>query len=150
MTIATDRTEEKPDIRWVYAPLIVFVVVSLWLIPSGVIVLLSGEIDWEWIAYTPMIVAVANWGLLALFIVMFGKAKKEWPLVGSVQTAMWCSLLLMLIPCVVVIGYPFAEPSGGMGQGLAAALIVTPILQPILGVIGWFVGRGVYRSRHRA
>lgn len=52
MTIATDRTEEKPDIRWVYAPLIVFVVVSLWLIPSGVIALLSGEIDWEWIAYT--------------------------------------------------------------------------------------------------
>lgn len=88
MTIATDQTEKKSRIRWTYAPLIAFLVVSLWLIPFVVIAVLSGEIDWEWIAYTPMIVAVANWGLLALFIVTFRKARQEWPLVDSVKTAL--------------------------------------------------------------
>jgi hypothetical protein len=84
MTIEPDQKDEKPRIPWAYAPLIAFIVVSFWLVPFGVIAVLSGsEVGWEWIAYTPMIVGVANWGLLALFIVTFGKAKKEWPLVAD-------------------------------------------------------------------
>lgn len=139
---------------WTYVPLVAFVVLSL---PLLSMLLFAPVADWEqrdltYYATFLFICFGPNWPFVALYVGTIRAAKKEFPSVGSVRTAMWFSLAAMLIPIGLVwLLFLTADYSvRGMAEGMAFILIYTllgfVVLLPILGLIGWFTGRWIYRK----
>ncbi|WP_439409776.1 hypothetical protein ACNJX9_17880 [Bradyrhizobium sp. DASA03076] len=92
----------------------------------------------------PVFSAIANVSFILLSKISAWQARKEWPHLVSVKTAMWFSLIAMCIPnTVLFIGTPqemiLKAPNAGQGSGLAIVGLFLTV--PIFGLVGWFVGR---------
>lgn len=168
--------------RWRYAPLFAWAVSSLWIclpllsevwwrgfpnyLPRGSYVLQVIEMFLGMI----LLLAVVNWAFVALFLVVVDRDRAlnapsdpsvQGSSVGSVRSAMWCSLGAMMIPAglLMLLTY-YMEHFGpqGRGSGIGAGITIMAFLalqflvQPILGLIGWFAGRSSYRiyRQHRS
>jgi hypothetical protein len=150
--------------RWTYAPLVTWVVCSLW--PSvlllfdilrgvplpygGIATLLKAVLEFV------LVLAIANWAFVRPFFVVRRKAKERQRLSIGLQAAMWFSLVAMLIPTgllMLLLYYlTYYLPHGrgsdiGNGIVLMFALLIQVLIQPILGLIGWFAGDRLSATR---
>jgi hypothetical protein len=107
-----------------------------------------------------LLFAAANWAFVGLFFVARRKVteateQQRLP-IGSVKTAMWSSLLMMLtIPNILLALLMYLPPYGrgsSVGKGIVwmLGLLLQIVVLPIVGWIGWFAGRAVYGFRHRS
>ena len=98
------------------------------------------------------IFAFMNSSLLLLYFVSRKKVKREWPNVRSVCLAMWISLLAMSLASTGVIFLMISQPWNTAGGSILIGFMVTFFeelnaslllfaLVPIIGLLGWFVGR---------
>jgi hypothetical protein len=147
--------------RWTYAPLIAWVVCSLWPIVflmcdllrgmslpyGGIATLMKGVFEFM------LALAVANWAFVPLFFAVRRRAKeaaRQLRPIGSFLGAMWFSLAVMLVPTalLMLLLYYMSHygPQGrgsGVGNGIVLLLFLflQLFLQPMLGLIAWFAGR---------
>lgn len=95
----------------------------------------------------PILLAMANWPFVVLYVICRSKIKRELPSANAVRVAMWFSLVAMFVPNVLLffsapVDIIWKAPDAGEATGyLIGILTFGPV--PILGVIGWFVGRFV-------
>jgi hypothetical protein len=79
----------------------------------------------------PIDFAIINWGFVALYV-----ACRLWPQFGSARSAMWCSVIAMAVPNIVLF---FLAPEmvsnvfdAGQGIGVVLAMLSLPIITMIL------------------
>jgi hypothetical protein len=116
----------------------------------------------------PIEFAIINWPFAALYVTC-----RTWPHIGSARSAMWCSVVAMSLPNVLLFSTAGEMVSGafdaGQGIGVIEAMVIFPIIamiwpgplpgffddglgsvisaltapMPVLGLIGWLAGRFV-------
>jgi hypothetical protein len=116
----------------------------------------------------PMEFAVINWPFVALYVTC-----RTWPHIGSARSAMWCSVVAMSLPNVLLFSTAWAMVSSafdaGQGIGIIEAMLIFPTIAmiwpgplpdifddglgsviaaltapiPVLGLTGWLAGRFV-------
>jgi hypothetical protein len=89
------------------------------------------------------LIAVCNWPFAVLYFVTRWRARKRWPKIGLIKTAMCGSAIAMSIPNLpILLGTPGETLSGardaGQGSGIWLGLELFPL--PVLGAIGWALG----------
>jgi hypothetical protein len=114
----------------------------------------------------PIEFAIINWPFAALYVTC-----RTWPHIGSARSAMWCSVVLMAIPNVLLFFTAGAMVSSafdaGQGIGVVEAIVMLPIIWmicpgplpgifddgfgtvisaltapiPVLGLVGWLAGQ---------
>jgi hypothetical protein len=157
MPIETDAATRP---RWAYAPLITLAIISLAPILFGLIAGLSEvlhglsthQIEMELllaIFSIPFLIAVANWPFIAIYFVTLRKLKRESPSINSSKFAMCCSLVAMVLPNLALVIGPiffFLPASSNIGVTLGYWIVAEFFMVPILAVVGWLIGRGIYRA----
>ena len=96
------------------------------------------------ILLAPLLFAIITWPFLALFFICKLRAKRESADIRSLRFAMWGSLVAMSLPNLLFLFISSEEMIAdfpGSGEGLGLAIGIFGFVVPVLGVIGWFVGR---------
>ncbi len=149
--------QERPRLFWwSYAPLIAFAVNVLWPNVGYILAVLGNEYDRfkdkeGSLILVFLLFAAANWAFIGLFFVAERKlteATEQRLPIGSVKTAMWSSLVMMLtIPNILLALLWYLPPYGrgsDIGKGIVwlLGLFLQILALPLLGWIGWFASRG--------
>jgi hypothetical protein len=173
---ASDGSASGRSRSWTYVPLIALAIASLG--PSVFAILIyfgykfgllqppaSGYRFSSFIQDLPLDYAVINWPFAVLFLIC-----RLWPNVGPARSAMWCSVVAMALPNIVLLSTAWEMVSNardaGQGIGIIEAVLSLPITAmiwsnplpgisgavfsvlavltapiPVLGLVGWMVGR---------
>jgi hypothetical protein len=153
--LLTPETESEPTTHpgWSYAPLIAFAV-SFW----PVVFIIVDGLSRNFFDFFGFFVFLSgpNAAFAGLFFVTrwkLTKAIEQRLPVRSIKAAMWSSLILMGIVASILYQFPWILSmvySEKGDDGLAWAMILGNLLilqfvvMPLVGVYGWFKGRGFY------
>ncbi len=161
MTSNTEGRQDRPRFWWRYAPLIAFAVSVV--SPNAIFVLAVlqnkyARFQESSLVFGVLLFAAANWAFVGLFFIARRKvteATEQRLPIGSVKTAMWSSLLVMLtIPNILLVLLWYLPPYGrgsDIGKGIVwmLGLMLQILALPMLGWIGWLAGSGFYRVCHK-
>ena len=168
MTTETESettTDPRDYPGWSYAPVIAFAVFLLPLVILFVIFIVDIERRLVWGDFGFLVFLSAGYSaFVGLFFVTrwkLTKAIEQRLPVRSINVAMWSSLILMGIVASIPYLFALVGPTGldPHEKGLAGIVVVTVaifltpqfVVMPLVGVFGWFMGRGFYRMiRSRA
>jgi hypothetical protein len=127
---------------WEYAPLGAWVAVC---VPMAVVFLVSDLAQDATIVLGFIVVfaVLANWPFGQAFVVTQRLIRQSPSRIAEVRVIMWSALVPMLIPSIFlnwVIVFDFDRPWPAFYHALTYAVVGLLLVEPVLGMIGWFVG----------
>jgi hypothetical protein len=135
MTAETGGRQARPWFWWSYAPLIAFLI-SVW---PGI---QAADL------FFGLLYFAGNMAFVVLFHVTREKIREARLPLGSVKAAMWSSLVIMLIVPYIIKVLMFYGAHKEHLEFWMMSLMLQPLFLPVLGLIGWFAGRGFSRLLH--
>jgi hypothetical protein len=110
------------------------------------------ELDIGTLLMMPLLISIPNGPFVFVYLVVRRCLRAAWPPVSEVRLAMWAATVAMALPnLVIMFGTPeeMISTASDAGQGTGMFIAIELVAVPILGLVGWWIGRFIGFMRRR-